>query len=139
MLVDSGAHTVPLGAQPRLDDGFVSAKWVEERGLRVAPAALTSVLTANGQPASIVGRVQLSVTIGAFADTVSLLVMQHQLDEVDIILGCAWMQRRSAVLDFHEGVVRVWKGGGKAAAPTSLRVQKEKPMDKTQCKGFVPC
>ena len=111
VLLDSGAETVPLGAAQRKDDGYIAARWVLRHGLPISPAPVASVKTAGGQDSPILGRVNVRVRMGPLVDNVSLLVMEHQLPGVDILLGCAWLERRAAQMDFHEGVVRVWKGG----------------------------
>lgn len=111
VMVDSGAHTTPAGDPAPAHDGFVSAQWVHANGLTPTPANVTHIRMANDDSVRLQGQVTIMLSMGPYTDRVSLLVMPNQLEGVDILLGTDWMQRRGVVQDFHEGVVRVRKGG----------------------------
>lgn len=113
--------------------------------LKVQRSPVTHVNTANNQDARIEGRVSVRVRIGPYEDRLSLLVMQHQLEGIDIILGTDWMRRRKVQQDFsHEGVVRVLKGGKRLLLLPRTATSEENTAKatlaaiRTQCADNVP-
>jgi hypothetical protein len=111
VMVDSGACTKPPGTEGAGHDGYVSALWALRNGFTPEAAAITQVTVANDQSARIEGSITVHVTIGTYGDTLRLLVMEHQMEGIDMLLGTEWLARRGVIQDFHEDVVRLSKGG----------------------------